>query len=127
MPLARIDIPDGKPDSYGTAIGEVVYEMLCSILNVPRNDRFQIIARHAAGTGLILDPNYLGIARSPEAIIIQITLNEGRTTEAKQTFYAALADALHAGVGLRREDLMVSLVEVKKENWSFGNGIAQYV
>ena len=28
--------------------------------------------------------------------------------------------------GLRPEDVFVSLVEVAKENWSLGNGLAQY-
>ena len=65
-------------------------------------------------------------ARSADALIVQLTLNEGRSVEAKQAFYKAVADGLHARVGLRREDVVINLVEVKKENWSFGNGIAQY-
>ncbi len=46
--------------------------------------------------------------------------------ELKKKFYRALADRLSAELGVRREDVFISLVEVKKENWSFGNGIAQY-
>ena len=70
--------------------------------------------------------NYLGISRSADAVIIQVTLNEGRTVEMKRAFYKAVADGLQAKAGLRREDVVISLVEVKKENWSFGNGEAQY-
>ena len=84
-----------------------------------------VITEHAPAT-LIIDPTYLGIQRSAEALIIQLTLSEGRTVEAKQAFYKAVADGLNARVGLRREDVVINLVEVKKENWSFGNGIAQY-
>lgn len=127
MPLARIYIPSGKPADYGKAVADVVYENLVSVLKAPENDRFQIISEHQAGNDLLIDPSYLGIVRSADALIVQITLNEGRTVEAKQAFYKALADGLQARVGLRREDLVVNLVEVKKENWSFGNGIAQYV
>jgi phenylpyruvate tautomerase PptA (4-oxalocrotonate tautomerase family) len=127
MPLSRIDIPAGKSADYGKAVADVVYDTLISVLNVPENDRFQIVSKHQAGTGLLIDPSYLGIERSADALIVQITLNEGRTIEAKQAFYRVLADGLNARVGLRREDLVVNLVEVKKENWSFGNGIAQYV
>jgi len=74
----------------------------------------------------VIDPTYLGIERSKDAIIIQITLNEGRTVELKKAFYKAVADGLHKRVGLRPEDVFIGLVEVKKENWSFGNGEAQY-
>lgn len=124
MPLARIDLPAGKSADYKKAVGDVVYEAMLAI-NVPKGDRFQVIAEHAEG-GLIADPNYLGISRGKDCIIIQVTLNEGRTIELKKTFYKAIADGLHERVKLRREDVFINLVEVKKENWSFGNGIAQY-
>jgi phenylpyruvate tautomerase PptA (4-oxalocrotonate tautomerase family) len=53
-------------------------------------------------------------------------VNSGRSIELKQRFYKAIADGLHEGVKLRREDVFINLVEVPKENWSFGNGEAQY-
>jgi 4-oxalocrotonate tautomerase len=125
MPLARIDLPAGKPADYRRAVADVVYEAMLTTLNAPKNDRFQVISEHTRDT-LIIDPTYLGIERSPDALIIQLTLNEGRTLEMKKAFYQAVADALHERLGIRREDVFINLVEVKKENWSFGNGIAQY-
>lgn len=125
MPLVRIDLPAGKSAEYRAAVGDVVYVAMTETMNVPANDRFQIIAEHAPGD-LVIDPTYLGISRSKDAIIIQVTLNEGRTVELKKAFYKAVADGLHSRVGLRREDVFIGLVEVKKENWSFGNGEAQY-
>jgi len=125
MPLARIDLAKGKSAAYRAAVGEVVYSAMLSALNVPDNDCFQVIAEHSADD-LVVNPDYLGIHRSAEAIVIQVTLNEGRTLELKRAFYKAVADGLHERIGLRREDLFISLVEVKKENWSFGNGEAQY-
>jgi 4-oxalocrotonate tautomerase len=125
MPLARIDLPAGKPDEYRRAIGDVVYEAMLRVLNVPKNDRFQIITEHPA-SDLIIDPTYLGIQRTKDAIIIQVTLNEGRTVDMKKAFYKSVADGVHERIGLRREDVTICLVEVKKENWSFGNGEAQY-
>jgi len=125
MPLARIDLPAGKPADYGRAVADVVYEAMVAMLNAPENDRFQVISEHTRET-LLIDPTYLDIERSADALIIQLTLNEGRTVEVKKAFYKAVADGLHTRVGLRREDVFISLVEVKKENWSFGNGIAQY-
>jgi phenylpyruvate tautomerase PptA (4-oxalocrotonate tautomerase family) len=125
MPLVRIDLPAGKPADYRSAVGEVVYAAMLSVLNVPKDDRFQVISEHAS-SDLVIDPTYLGIHRTKDAMIIQVTLNEGRTLEQKRAFYKAVADGLHQRIGLRREDVILNLVEVKKENWSFGNGVAQY-
>ena len=124
MPLVRIDLLKGKDAAYRRDIGRVVYEALLSV-GVPEKDRFQIINEHEA-KGFIFDPTYLGIQRSEDLVIIQITWNEGRTVEQKKALYKAIADGLAASLSLRREDVFISLVEVKKENWSFGNGVAQY-
>jgi 4-oxalocrotonate tautomerase len=94
-------------------------------INVPKNDRFQIISEHAPDD-FIVDPSYLGIQRSGDCVILQITLNDGRTVEQKRAFYKAIADGLHERLKLHREDVYISLVEVRRENWSFGNGEAQY-
>ena len=125
MPLARIDVPAGKSADYRAVIGDVVYNAIISALKAPKDDRFQVITEHSAD-GLVIDPTYLGIQRSENAIIIQVTMNEGRTLDMKRAFYKAVADGLHERLGLRREDVVINLVEVKKENWSFGNGEAQY-
>jgi phenylpyruvate tautomerase PptA (4-oxalocrotonate tautomerase family) len=125
MPLARIDLPQGKSADYRKAVGEVIYDAMIKTINVPKDDRFQVITEHPA-EGLVFDPTYLGIHRTADCIFIQVTLNEGRTVEMKRAFYKAIADGLHDRLKLRREDVVINLVEVKKENWSFGNGEAQY-
>jgi 4-oxalocrotonate tautomerase len=125
MPLVRIDLRKGKPAQYRRAIGDVVYQAMRSTLNVPENDRFQVIVEHDADN-LICDPSYLGIERSADGVLIQVTLNSGRSLEMKKAFYKTVADRLHEQIGLRREDVLINLVEVAKENWSFGNGLAQY-
>lgn len=125
MPLVRIDIRKDRPAGLGRRIGEVVYRTMADTINVPANDNFQVITEHEADR-LVYDPEYLGIARSDGTVFIQITLNEGRSIELKKRFYETLAARLHGELGMRREDVFVSLVEVKKENWSFGNGVAQY-
>jgi 4-oxalocrotonate tautomerase len=125
MPLARIDLAQGKSPDYRRTVGEVVYDAIIATLNAPKDDRFQVITEHP-GDELIADPTYLGIRRTKDCIFIQLTLNEGRTVDQKRAFYKAVADGLHERLKLRREDVFINLVEVKKENWSFGNGEAQY-
>jgi 4-oxalocrotonate tautomerase len=124
MPLVRIDLRKGKPAAYREAIGAVVYEALLSV-GVPKDDRFQVIAEHDS-ENFVFDPNYLDIRRSADLVIIQITWNQGRTVDQKKALYKAIADGLGTRLSLRREDVFISLVEVKRENWSFGNGVAQY-
>ena len=125
MPLARIDVPSTLSSSDRAIVGEVVYDALRQTLNVPEGDRFQVIAAHGTGD-LVIDSDYLGITRTSAAILVQVTLNEGRSVEAKKAFFRAVADGLNSKIALRREDVIISLVETKKENWSFGCGEAQY-
>jgi len=125
MPLVRIDLLEGKSTEYREQVGQIVYRAMTDALGVPNNDRFQVITEHDR-TGLQFDRTYLGIQRSDGCIFLQITLNAGRTLEAKQRFYKAVADGLHQELELRREDVLINLVEVQKENGSFGNGEAQY-
>ena len=125
MPLVRIDIPDHFDSGIEIEIGSIVYDAMIECLKVPDDDKFQVLTRHAASH--IVKPNsYLGIEYSDGLVIIQITLNEGRTTEIKKSFYSKIAERLNATLNIRKEDIVVSLVEVNKENWSFGNGEMQY-
>src|ERR1700678_2368438 len=125
MPIVRIDYLEGKAPEYGVQAGLIVARALTEVLNVPKDDLFQVITAHAK-TGLQFDRDYLGIQRTDDCIFLQITLNSGRTVEMKQRFYKAVADGLHETLKLRKEDVLINLVEVAKENWSFGNGEAQY-
>ena len=124
MPLVRIDLRKGKDAHYRQQIGRVVYEAMVSV-GVPANDRFQIVTEHDADN-FLFDPTYLGIERTDDLVIIQITWNQGRTVEQKKALYRAIADGLAQTLGLRTEDVFINLVETAKENWSFGKGEAQY-
>ena len=124
MPLVRIDLRKGKDAHYRRQVGRVVYEAMVGV-GVPANDRFQIVTEHEADNFLFA-PTYLGIEHTDDLVIIQITWNLGRTVEQKKALYRAIADGLAATLGLRTEDVFINLVEVAKENWSFGKGEAQY-
>jgi phenylpyruvate tautomerase PptA (4-oxalocrotonate tautomerase family) len=126
MPLVRISLMKGKPAGFGEQVGRIVYETMVKAIDVPPGDRFQVVTEHDR-SDLIYDPGYLGIHRSDGIVIIQITITEGRTLEKKKALYKGIAERLNAELGIRVEDVFINVVEVKKENWSFGNGIAQYV
>ena len=125
MPLVRIDLRKGKSPAYRQALGEAVHRAMVEAIAVPPLDRFQVIAEHDEES-LIFDPSYLGIERSDEVIFVQITLNTGRTVEQKKALYDRIAGLLAESPGVRPQDVLINLVEVPKENWSFGNGEAQY-
>ncbi|MBK9064722.1 MAG: tautomerase family protein [Acidobacteria bacterium] len=125
MPLVRISLREGRTPEYRRAVADSVHDAMVATIGIPKDDRFQVITEHGSD-GLIYDPAYLGIKRSDDVVFVQITLSTGRTVEIKKALYAKIAENLANRVGLRKEDVFVNLVEVVKENWSFGNGEAQY-
>jgi len=126
MPLVRIDLRRGKSPAYKKAICDGIYRAMRETFKVPEDDRFMVITEHDA-ENFVHAESYLGIAYTGDLIIIQITANETRTVEQKQAFFARVCALLSEDPGVRTEDVFINLVECKKENWSFGNGIAQHV
>ena len=125
MPLVRISLREGKSEQYRTAVADGVHRAMVEGAAVPEQDRFQIISEHPP-SGLIYDPTYLGIQRTNDIVMVQITLSTGRKLAQKRQLFKRMAEILAENPGLRPQDLMINLVEVAWENWSFGNGEAQY-
>jgi phenylpyruvate tautomerase PptA (4-oxalocrotonate tautomerase family) len=125
MPLVRISLRAGKSAAFARDVGAAVHRAMLETINVPAQDQFQVLTEHPVH-GLVYDPSYLGIERTDDVIFIQITLNSGRTLEQKKALYARIAELLSESPGVRPQDVLVNLVEVTKENWSFGDGVAQY-
>ncbi|ABD07469.1 4-oxalocrotonate tautomerase [Rhodopseudomonas palustris HaA2] len=126
MPLVRISLRAGKSEAYRQAVGEGVYQALRDTFNVPEEDRFVVVSEHGAAD-FQFSKTYMDIARSDDLVIIQITVSNTRNVAQKQALYARIAELLAREPGVRGEDVFINLIEVAKENWSFGNGIAQYV
>lgn len=126
MPLARISIPDSTGTQVLQSISATIYEAMINIAGVPEHDKFQIVSRHAADELVYPPDGFLGVRYSANMVFIQVTWNAGRTTEVKKAFYRAVADGIHTRTGIRTEDVIINLVEVQRENWSFGNGVMQY-
>lgn len=121
MPFARIDLAQGKSAEYRSAVADVVYEGIVGVLKAPDGDRFMIVGEHKP-ENFVFDPNFLNIKRSPDLIYIQVTSTVGNTKEQKLAFFRQMADELNRRLGVRREDVFISLVFVDREDWSFGNG-----
>jgi len=124
MPLVRISLLKGRSPELRRKIGDAIHRAMVETIDVPQHDRFQLLTEHEPGD-LVYDSEYLGIARTDQIVMVQITMNLGRTLAKKRALFRRIADHL-AALGVRREDLLVSLVEVAKENWSFGLGEASY-
>lgn len=125
MPFVRISVSHQLTDDAVAHIADAVHDSLVATFKMPPHDRFQVVSRHSPKE-LIYAPEYLGITHGDTVALIQITANEGRTVEMKKALFARIASTIARGGAVSAADVFVNLVEVKKENWSFGNGIAQY-
>ena len=126
MPLVRINITKDASLEQLRAISDVVYETMTTVANVPAYDKFQIVTRHEADELVYPTEGFLGVTYTSKIVFIQVTWNTGRTTEVKKAFYRAIVEGIHAKTGIRKEDVVISLVDVNREDWSFGNGEMQY-
>lgn len=126
MPFVRIFHPSGNDPLYPAALSQGVHRALVDAFGIPNGDYFQVVTQHQAGTELISPAEFLGVTHSAALVMIQITCAEGRTTEQKKALYEAITENVGNVAGVPSADVIISLVETKRENWSFGNGVAQF-
>ena len=126
MPLTRVSLRRGKPAAYRKALLDGIYRALRAVFDVPENDRFMVISEHDE-VDFSYPAEYLGIGHSADIVLIQITISNTRPRSQKQALYREIVAELAKDPGVKPEDIVINLVEVLPENWSFGNGIAQYV
>ena len=126
MPLVKIDLSDSYSREQRQIVGDIVYSAMTDIANVPKHDKFQIITLHADGELVYPEDGYLGVDYTPKIIFIQVLWVAGRTTVVKKAFYRRIADDLHAKLGVRKQDVWITLADNAREDWSFGNGEMQY-
>lgn len=126
MPLVRIAHAADKPAATSKALSVAVHRSLVETFGVPEDDYFQIVTDHAAGIGIVSATNFLGIEHTPDLVIVQITCAEGRTKEQKLALYRAIASKAAEAAQIRSDDVIINLIETKRENWSFGGGLAPF-
>ncbi|ALS67790.1 tautomerase family protein [Pandoraea apista] len=125
MPLVHISLRTGKPAAYRQAICDGIYQAMRDTFSVPEDDQFMTVSEHES-SDFRYGASYLGVARSDNLVFIQITANASRSVEQKKALYQCIAQRLGQSPGLRPEDVFVNIVEVARENWSLGHGLAQY-
>jgi phenylpyruvate tautomerase PptA (4-oxalocrotonate tautomerase family) len=127
VPLVRINLSKSASAETIRSVSEVVYDAMINVASVPANDKFQIITRHADDELVYPAEGYLGVTYTPGIVFIQVTWNAGRTIEVKKAFYKAVAEGISKKTEVRIQDVFISLIDVAREDWSFGNGEMQYV
>jgi 4-oxalocrotonate tautomerase len=126
LPLVTLSLEAGRTREEKDRLADAVYEALRAAAGIPENDRFVAVREHARGD-LIADPGYLGVKRSGHPMFVEITLRRGRGVVQKQALYREIAERMSATGLVRPEDLLIVLHENDTADWSFGNGVAQYV
>lgn len=125
MPLTRISIRAGKSPAFHAALAAGLYAAMRETFAVPEDDQFTVIHEHAA-SAFVYDPSYLGVARDDDLVMIQIIASDTRDTAQKRALYGAIARNLGRDPGVKPGNVLVTLVEVSRENWSFGDGLMSY-
>jgi len=126
MPLVRIDLRKGKSAAHKKAIADGIYRAMRETFTVPEEDRFIVVTEHD-DDGFFYSKTYMNIGRTDDLVMIQLTVTNSRNIDQKKALFARIVELLAEEPGLRPQDVFINLVEVDKANWSFGNGIAQYV
>ncbi|MDF3313590.1 tautomerase family protein [Rhodococcus sp. T2V] len=126
MPLVHIHVIENRrtPEQL-RHVADVVQNVMLEHFAAPDRDRYQLITEHRPGQ-IIAEDTGLGFERTDDIVVVQIA-QQGRSVDQKTAMYRALADRLHIETGLAPTDVIVSVVENTRDDWSFGNGIAQFV
>lgn len=125
MPLLCFDLVEGRSERQIKRILDVTHEVLVQSFNVPQRDRYQIVREHAPSR-MIVEDTGLGIERTPNNLVLQVTTRP-RDRAMKQAFYKSLVEKLEAECGISPSDVIITFVTNTDEDWSFGLGRAQFL
>ena len=125
MPLVRISVPQTTTTKDIEAVSDAVHQALVAHCTVPMADKFHLVQRHAQDE-LICTSEFLGVKHSAHVVMVQIFFSSGRSLDAKKALYAQIAEQVAVTSSFAASDVIINLSETTRDNWSFGNGIAQY-
>jgi phenylpyruvate tautomerase PptA (4-oxalocrotonate tautomerase family) len=125
MPVFHAHIPQGRfSREQKIAMGNAFNRSLVVALGIPEGDRFIVISEHGDDE-LFIDPNFMGMERSANAMIIEVQLGAHRPTSDKTALMAEICRQLGEAVDISPDDVFIVLIPVPNENFSFGRGGAQ--
>ncbi|MFO1109177.1 MAG: tautomerase family protein [Bradyrhizobium sp.] len=124
MPIIHVALRAGKPEAYRQAILDGLYRAMREVLHVPEDDQFMTVTEHEAAN--FRTGTAYGVARSDDVVYIQITVFDTRTPEQKKALFKRIAELLGKNPGIRPEDVFITVLDAARENWSVGNGLAQF-
>lgn len=125
MPLMKIDMLKGRKESEIKQILDISYRVMLDAFGAPEGDRYQVVTQHESYEMQILDTG-LGFTRTEKVLVFSLTTRP-RTREQKETFYRNLVQELSDQIGTRPEDVMINLTVNSDDDWSFGDGKAQFL
>lgn len=125
MPLVNIHVIRGRSEHELQALLDTIHDAMVEAFDVPPTDRYQILTQHEPHEMIALDTG-LGLTRSRSLIMVHFVSRQ-RTAGAKATLYRLLARKLEANCAIRPEDIIATITENGATDWSFGQGIAQFI
>jgi phenylpyruvate tautomerase PptA (4-oxalocrotonate tautomerase family) len=126
MPLIKFDLIEGRSEAELKALLDAAHRAMLAAFGVPERDRYQIVTQHPR-SHMIIEDTGLGIERTAQLVVVQVTTRKRRTKKQKEAFYRLLCEELERAIGIPPSDVMVTMVENRDEDWSFGLGRAQFL
>ncbi|NUR39000.1 MAG: tautomerase family protein [Streptomyces sp.] len=125
MPFVRIDALNAAPDRLD-ALGRAVHDALVETLDIPPDDRFQVLTGHDGINSTLRYGDYLGVHRDEGIVYVAITMRAGRAPDRKRALYRRIAELAHSYAGTEPRNVFVTVTENAPVDWSLGHGVAQY-
>ncbi|MGB9951062.1 tautomerase family protein (plasmid) [Haloarcula marismortui] len=120
MPLVTISVLEGKSDEYRKTVADRVNKAVLETLDFPPDDRYQLVREFTSQDFELQE-------REGDQIILELTMRAGQAREDKQAFYARVTELLDQDPGIPPENVMIVITENSEEDWSFRNGVAQFI
>ncbi|AHY09010.1 tautomerase family protein [Serratia plymuthica] len=125
MPLVIFEVIEGRSEAELKTLLDAAHRAVLSAFEVPQRDRYQIVHENKAHH-MVIEDTGLNLTRTRDLVVVRV-ITSPRAEEQKQRFYADLSRELKESCGIESSDLMVSITTNSKGDWSFGNGVAQYL
>lgn len=121
MPFTRVAVKEGTSPEQKQAIAHGIHQAMVDSLGIPQDDFFQLLSEYGPDD-FFFDRRFLGIDRSDDLVVIQITMRRGRSDAMKRDLYARTTENLKTRAGIRSQDVFIYITENDFSDWSVGNG-----